>query len=159
MSAQDLDDLLAAIRLCRICRDAPWKAPLPHEPRPVLQASSGARLFIVGQAPGTKVHASGRPFMAPNAPLNFPSGMSPTSSANIVKIIRMRKPLTRSGVIGTPSASGRPSMLRLRRASVPATPRVTSAARRLGSRVRGSSQIARNRSRTSGRRRSSIVTR
>ncbi|WP_406856927.1 uracil-DNA glycosylase family protein [Alsobacter sp. KACC 23698] len=62
MSAQDLDDLLAAIRLCRICRDAPWKAPLPHEPRPVLQASFGARLFIVGQAPGTKVHASGRPF-------------------------------------------------------------------------------------------------
>jgi uracil-DNA glycosylase len=62
MSALELDALLAAVRLCRVCRDAPLKAPLPHEPRPVLQASSSARLVIVGQAPGTKVHASGRPF-------------------------------------------------------------------------------------------------
>jgi uracil-DNA glycosylase len=36
--------------------------PLPHEPRPVLQVSPTARLLIASQAPGTKVHVSGRPF-------------------------------------------------------------------------------------------------
>ena len=59
----DLDLLLAAIRACRLCRDAPrYGPPLPHEPRPVIQAASGARICIAGQAPGTRVHASGRPF-------------------------------------------------------------------------------------------------
>lgn len=39
---------------------------LPHEPRPVLQASPKARLAITGQAPGVRVHASGRPFTDPS---------------------------------------------------------------------------------------------
>ncbi|ABS62703.1 Uracil-DNA glycosylase superfamily [Parvibaculum lavamentivorans DS-1] len=39
---------------------------LPHEPRPVLRVSSTARLCIVGQAPGTRVHASGTPFTDPS---------------------------------------------------------------------------------------------
>ena len=55
-------ELMAAIRACRICRDTPRGAPLPHEPRPVVVASSTARVLIAGQAPGTRVHASGRPF-------------------------------------------------------------------------------------------------
>jgi uracil-DNA glycosylase len=54
--------LLAAIRSCRRCRDEPAGTPLPHEPRPVLRASTTARILIAGQAPGTKVHASGKPF-------------------------------------------------------------------------------------------------
>jgi uracil-DNA glycosylase len=53
----ELDHLLADIRACRACADA-----LPLGPRPVLRASVGARLLIVGQAPGTKVHASGVPW-------------------------------------------------------------------------------------------------
>ncbi len=57
-----LNRLLADIRACRICRSNPIGKPLPHEPRPVLRASTTARILIVGQAPGTKVHASGRPF-------------------------------------------------------------------------------------------------
>lgn len=57
-----LDEIIAAIRACRICRDAPKGAPLPHEPRPVLRVSSTARLLIASQAPGTRVHASGLPF-------------------------------------------------------------------------------------------------
>lgn len=57
-----LEDLVAAIRACRICRETPAGRPLPHEPRPVIQASATARICISGQAPGTKVHASGRPF-------------------------------------------------------------------------------------------------
>jgi uracil-DNA glycosylase len=61
-----MDALLAEIARCRICRDAPRGKPLPHEPRPVLQASPSARILIVGQAPGTRVHASGKPFTDPS---------------------------------------------------------------------------------------------
>lgn len=60
------DDILARIRASRICRDTPRGKPLPHEPRPVLQAGGGARILIAGQAPGTRVHASGRPFTDPS---------------------------------------------------------------------------------------------
>jgi len=64
---EPLDALVERIRACRICRDAPEHgAPLPHEPRPVLQVHGDARLLIVGQAPGTRVHASGRPFTDPS---------------------------------------------------------------------------------------------
>ena len=59
---EPLHDLVATIRACRICRDAPAGEPLPHEPRPVVVASGSARILIAGQAPGTKVHASGKPF-------------------------------------------------------------------------------------------------
>ncbi len=58
-----LDDLLRELSACRICRDAPLSGKaLPHEPRPVIQASATARLCIASQAPGTRVHLSGRPF-------------------------------------------------------------------------------------------------
>jgi uracil-DNA glycosylase len=61
-AAAEVDALAAAIRACRLCRDYPLGKPLPHEPRPVVQMSSTARICIASQAPGTKVHASGRPF-------------------------------------------------------------------------------------------------
>jgi len=57
-----LDNLVADIRACRLCIDNPIGKALPHEPRPVLQVSSRARVCIIGQAPGTKVHLSGQPF-------------------------------------------------------------------------------------------------
>ncbi len=60
------DKLLKDIRGCRVCVDAPQSNPLPHEPRPVLRASRTARLCICGQAPGTRVHASGMPFTDPS---------------------------------------------------------------------------------------------
>ncbi len=66
MTADPLDALLARIASCRICRDSPAVNPLPHEPRPVLQAAPRARILIAGQAPGTRVHASGRPFTDPS---------------------------------------------------------------------------------------------
>jgi uracil-DNA glycosylase len=53
----ELDDLLARIRACRLC-----EAHLPLGPRPVLRASRSARLLIVGQAPGSRVHESGIPW-------------------------------------------------------------------------------------------------
>ncbi len=64
--AGDLDRVVGAIRACRICRERPLGAPLPHEPRPVLSVSPSATICIVGQAPGTRVHASGVPFTDPS---------------------------------------------------------------------------------------------
>jgi uracil-DNA glycosylase len=52
-----LEDLLGQIRACRICQ-----AQLPLGPRPVLAASAQARLLIVSQAPGARVHATGIPW-------------------------------------------------------------------------------------------------
>lgn len=66
-SCASLASLVEEIRACRICRDAPrYGAPLPHEPRPVLQVSTSARICIAGQAPGVRVHASGRPYTDPS---------------------------------------------------------------------------------------------
>lgn len=62
----DLDQLVEEIRQCRICVDQPSGRPLPHEPRPVVRASATARILIAGQAPGTRVHASGKPFTDPS---------------------------------------------------------------------------------------------
>ncbi|MCP4326966.1 MAG: uracil-DNA glycosylase family protein [Alphaproteobacteria bacterium] len=52
-----LDALLAEVRACRICA-----AHLPLGPRPVLRMTAKARILIVGQAPGTRVHESGIPW-------------------------------------------------------------------------------------------------
>ena len=52
-----LDSLLEEIRQCCIC-----EPELPLGARPVLQCAPGASILIAGQAPGSKVHASGIPF-------------------------------------------------------------------------------------------------
>lgn len=54
---ETLDALLRAVRACHVCA-----AQLPLGPRPVLQIGASARILIVGQAPGAKVHASGIPW-------------------------------------------------------------------------------------------------
>ncbi|MEM9358317.1 MAG: uracil-DNA glycosylase family protein [Pseudomonadota bacterium] len=64
--ASSLEDLLAAISACRICIEQPKGRPLPHKPRPVLLASPTAKIAVCGQAPGTRVHASGVPFTDPS---------------------------------------------------------------------------------------------
>lgn len=61
MKSQSLPALLRDIRACQICASA-----LPHAPRPVLRATSSARIVIAGQAPGTRVHESGMPFTDPS---------------------------------------------------------------------------------------------
>ena len=61
-----LSRLLKEIRSCRICIDNPKGAALPHEPRPVLQARRSARLAVFGQAPGLRVHKTGKPFTDPS---------------------------------------------------------------------------------------------
>ena len=49
--------LLAEVRACRLCAEH-----LPLGPRPILRAAPSARLLIIGQAPGTKVHETGIPW-------------------------------------------------------------------------------------------------
>ncbi|NHH99613.1 uracil-DNA glycosylase family protein [Oceanimonas sp. MB9] len=56
-----MDSLLAAVRACRLC-----EAELPLGPRPVVQLGAGARILIIGQAPGTRVHATGIPWNDPS---------------------------------------------------------------------------------------------
>ncbi len=58
----ELEDLARQARACRLCRDNPVGAPLPHEPRPVFTVSTKARILIASQAPGARVHESGKPF-------------------------------------------------------------------------------------------------
>jgi uracil-DNA glycosylase len=57
----DLESLLAAVRACRAC-----EAHLPLGPRPVLRASERARILVVGQAPGVRVHTTGIPWDDPS---------------------------------------------------------------------------------------------
>ena len=52
-----MNNLLHTIQACTLCADT-----LPHGPRPVLQFSPSSKIVIVGQAPGSKVHASGIPW-------------------------------------------------------------------------------------------------
>ncbi len=52
-----LSRLLGEVHACRLCAGS-----LPLGPRPVLQLGATARLLIVGQAPGSKVHESGVPW-------------------------------------------------------------------------------------------------
>ena len=62
----DIADLRARIAKCRKCIEAPIRGPLPHQPRPVVILSRSAKVRIIGQAPGTRVHASGKPFTDPS---------------------------------------------------------------------------------------------
>lgn len=64
--SEGIATLMASIRGCRICVENPERRPLPHEPRPVAVLSETARVAICGQAPGTRVHASGIPFTDPS---------------------------------------------------------------------------------------------
>ena len=58
---EKLEDILAAVQACRLC-----EVHLPLGPRPILRVSETARLLIVGQAPGTKVHETGIPWNDPS---------------------------------------------------------------------------------------------
>lgn len=52
-----IQDLLLDIKQCNICKEH-----LPLGPRPVVSAHANSKIVIIGQAPGTKVHASGIPW-------------------------------------------------------------------------------------------------
>jgi uracil-DNA glycosylase len=57
MKRATLSAEVAAARACRLC-----EGKLLLGPRPVLKLHRDARLIIVGQAPGTRVHVTGLPY-------------------------------------------------------------------------------------------------
>ncbi len=61
MPATSLTHLLADIRGCTVCAEH-----LAAGPRPIVQAGEPARIVIIGQAPGRRVHESGIPWDDPS---------------------------------------------------------------------------------------------
>ena len=66
-----LEKLLIDVRACTVCHQE-----LPYGPNPILRAKKNARILIIGQAPGIKVHESGVPW-------NDPSGKRLRSWMNV----------------------------------------------------------------------------
>ncbi len=52
-----MENLLKEIRACEVCKNF-----LPNAPKPIIRASSAAKILIIGQAPGQKVQNSGIPW-------------------------------------------------------------------------------------------------
>lgn len=61
MAITRLDKLVAEVRACRECVEE-----LPLGPNPILRAKRSARILIIGQAPGTKVHKTSVPWLDPS---------------------------------------------------------------------------------------------
>jgi len=56
-----LENLVSEAKACRLC-----EAHLPLGPKPIFLVGTGARLLIVGQAPGRRVHETGIPWNDPS---------------------------------------------------------------------------------------------
>ena len=61
MKTRSFNQLLTEVRSCKICEPI-----LKDGVRPVLQVNKHAKILIAGQAPGSKVHATGIPFDDPS---------------------------------------------------------------------------------------------
>lgn len=89
MSKEDTDDnpialaqTLREVRACTLCAQH-----LPLGPRPVLVADTRARLLIIGQAPGTRVHETGIPWNDPSGDrLRSWMGLSPEAFYDATRI-------------------------------------------------------------------------
>jgi uracil-DNA glycosylase len=63
---QAAQDLKEQIRGCTLCAARFGATATAHAPRPIVWFRPTARILIAGQAPGARVHASGRPFSDPS---------------------------------------------------------------------------------------------
>lgn len=61
MNKELFEQTLNSVKSCTHCSSS-----LPHGVRPILQVNPAAKILIAGQAPGSKVHASGIPFDDPS---------------------------------------------------------------------------------------------
>ena len=57
---------MGEVASCRLCADRFAATATRHAPKPVTWFQPGARVLIAGQAPGLRVHNSGRPFTDPS---------------------------------------------------------------------------------------------
>lgn len=97
-------ELLLGARSCTVCA-----ASLPHPPRPVLRASPAARLLIVGQAPGRRVHETGIPWNDPSGDrLRLWLGMTPEQFYDVSRIAIVPAGLCYPGTIKGSDAAPRP---------------------------------------------------
>jgi uracil-DNA glycosylase len=58
--------MIKALQSCTLCAARFAATATSHTPRPVVWAARGARILIAGQAPGARVHKSGKPFTDPS---------------------------------------------------------------------------------------------
>lgn len=58
-----LETLARDIRACTLCADRFAATRTAHAPRPVVWLSPSPRILVIGQAPGARVHAAGKPFL------------------------------------------------------------------------------------------------
>ncbi|WP_282181246.1 uracil-DNA glycosylase family protein [Aliiroseovarius marinus] len=61
-----MTDLNAQIMSCTLCATRFAQTETAHTPRPVVWFQPGARIRVIGQAPGMRVHKSGVPFDDPS---------------------------------------------------------------------------------------------
>ena len=59
-------DIAEKIRVCRLCETRFQATETLHEPRPIVWFQSNSPILIAGQAPGMRVHQSGKPFDDPS---------------------------------------------------------------------------------------------
>lgn len=57
MTKRKFEQLISSVRSCNACQDS-----LPMGPRPIIRVNQKAKLLIIGQAPGLKVHQTGTPW-------------------------------------------------------------------------------------------------
>ncbi len=60
------DDPRHALAACTLCAPRFAATATGHAPRPVVWFNPGARILVAGQAPGARVHASGKAFTDPS---------------------------------------------------------------------------------------------
>lgn len=58
--------LIQQIKTCKICAEKFAATHTAHAPRPITWVSPPAPILLIGQAPGARVHQSGRPFTDPS---------------------------------------------------------------------------------------------
>lgn len=56
------DAIAAEIKRCRLCSERFAGTRTQHRPRPVVWFEPGAQILVAGQAPGLRVHETGKPF-------------------------------------------------------------------------------------------------
>lgn len=62
----DFHQFANKVRACTLCAERFAGTATAHQPRPIVWFAPAARILIAGQAPGARVHQSGKPFTDPS---------------------------------------------------------------------------------------------